>query len=58
MNEIVRVFRDGEVAQVFLNRPRAFNAFDLDMIQLFSGSMITLAGDNAGILHSGFLSAK
>ena len=43
------------MAEAFLNRPQAFNAFDLDMIRHFSDRLITLAADDAvrGIVISG-----
>ena len=47
MTESIELTKDGEVAEVFLNRPETFNAFDLDMVELFSKCLIHLAGDNS-----------
>ena len=43
------------VAMVYLNRPEAYNAFDLDMVQRLSETLITLALDRniAGVVISG-----
>ena len=43
------------VAMVYLNRPEAYNAFDLDMVQRLSETLITLALDRdiAGVVLSG-----
>ncbi len=47
MDEPIRVIKEGKVAGLFLNRPQAFNAFDLNMIQHFSECLITLSADDA-----------
>ena len=47
MSELVRVIKEDEVAKVFLYRPQAFNAFDLDMVRQFSECLITLSMDDA-----------
>ena len=46
MDEPIRVMKEGKVARLFLNRPQAFNAFDLNMIQQFSECLITLLADD------------
>jgi 2-(1,2-epoxy-1,2-dihydrophenyl)acetyl-CoA isomerase len=38
---------EGRVAVLMLNRPAAFNAFDLDMLTVFADSLTTLASDDA-----------
>jgi 2-(1,2-epoxy-1,2-dihydrophenyl)acetyl-CoA isomerase len=55
MSEIIKIKKDGEIAEVLLNRPEAFNAFHLDMIECLSGNLIALAVDNdiRGIVISG-----
>ncbi len=55
MEELVRVRKDGEVAMVVLNRPQKYNAFDLETIQQFSASLITLAVEEKvkGLVVSG-----
>jgi len=41
------------VATVYLNRPEAFNAFDLDMVQRLAETLISLDRDIAGVVISG-----
>jgi 2-(1,2-epoxy-1,2-dihydrophenyl)acetyl-CoA isomerase len=55
MAETVCIELDRQVATVLLNRPEAFNAFDLDMVELFANRLTTLAVDNSvrGIVISG-----
>ena len=43
MNELVKLDKIEGIARITLNRPNAFNAFGLDMIQLFSERLIELA---------------
>ena len=47
--------RDGEVAEVLLSRPETFNAFDLEMVELFAKYLIRLAVDPSvsGLVISG-----
>jgi 2-(1,2-epoxy-1,2-dihydrophenyl)acetyl-CoA isomerase len=45
--ETVCVEFDREVATVLLNRPEAFNAFDLDMVELLANKLTALAVDNS-----------
>ena len=47
MAESIELRKDGEIAEVLLNRPETFNAFDLDMVELFSKCLIHLAGDDS-----------
>jgi 2-(1,2-epoxy-1,2-dihydrophenyl)acetyl-CoA isomerase len=47
MTKSIELKKDGEIAEVFLNRPETFNAFDLDMVELFSKYLINLAGDDS-----------
>jgi 2-(1,2-epoxy-1,2-dihydrophenyl)acetyl-CoA isomerase len=47
MTESIELKKNGEIAEVLLNRPETFNAFDLDMVELFSRCLIHLAGDDA-----------
>jgi 2-(1,2-epoxy-1,2-dihydrophenyl)acetyl-CoA isomerase len=55
MSEPICVKREARVAEILLNRPHAFNAFDLDMIERFASCLIALATDNdvRGIVISG-----
>ena len=46
MADTVRLEKDGEIAAVLLNRPKAFNAFDLDMLELLAERLISLAMDD------------
>jgi 2-(1,2-epoxy-1,2-dihydrophenyl)acetyl-CoA isomerase len=43
MSESVKVTRDAEVACVVLNRPHAYNALDLDLLESLAGHFMTLA---------------
>ena len=45
MTEPIRLRKDGGMVEVLLNRPEAFNAFNLDMIELFAKYLISLALD-------------
>ena len=47
MAKSIELRKAGEIAEVLLNRPETFNAFDLDMVELFSKGLIRLAGDDA-----------
>jgi 2-(1,2-epoxy-1,2-dihydrophenyl)acetyl-CoA isomerase len=47
MPESIRVKKDAEVTEVLLNRPEAFNAFDLDMIESLENCLIHLAADDS-----------
>jgi 2-(1,2-epoxy-1,2-dihydrophenyl)acetyl-CoA isomerase len=55
MAETVLVELKRRIATVLLNRPETFNAFDLDMIELFANQLTALALDNSvrGIVISG-----
>jgi len=55
MSESVTVRIEGRIAVLTLNRPAAFNAFDLDMVSAFSSALVTLASDAnvRGIVISG-----
>jgi len=55
MTESVELTRDGDIARVILNRPRAFNAIDLDLAEQFAAHLTTLAADQEvrGIVISG-----
>ena len=47
MTEPIRLRKDGGMVEVLLNRPEAFNAFNLDMIELFAKYLISLAMDDS-----------
>ncbi|MCL4426704.1 MAG: enoyl-CoA hydratase-related protein [Firmicutes bacterium] len=55
MAETIRVRLDGQIATVLLNRPEAFNAFDLEMIERLANHLMALAVDDTvrGIVISG-----
>ena len=55
MNELVKLEVIEGIARVTLNRPKAFNAFDLDMIQFLSEMLIELAMDKlvVGVIITG-----
>ncbi len=45
MEETIKLVRDNRVARVILNKPKSYNAFDLEMISHFANIMISLATD-------------
>jgi len=47
MIKSIRLRKNEGIAEVLLNRPEAFNAFDLDMIELFAKYLISLAMDDS-----------
>lgn len=55
MGESVRVRKAAGLAVVTLNRPEAFNAFDLEMIGSLASNLVTLASDDEtrGVVISG-----
>jgi len=55
MAETIEVRLDGQIAAIFLNRPQAFNAFDLEMIEFFTNHLAALAVNDAirGIVITG-----
>jgi 2-(1,2-epoxy-1,2-dihydrophenyl)acetyl-CoA isomerase len=55
MTKSIMEKRDGEIAEVLLSRPETFNAFDLEMVELFAKYLIRLAVDPSvsGLVISG-----
>jgi len=55
MNELVKLDVIEGIARITLNRPKAYNAFGLDMIQLLSERLIVLAMDKlvVGVIITG-----
>ncbi|MBM3301705.1 MAG: enoyl-CoA hydratase/isomerase family protein, partial [Deltaproteobacteria bacterium] len=55
MKDPVQATVCGEIAVLVLDRPKAFNAFDLDTITIFADHLINLAGDETvrGVVISG-----
>ena len=55
MTESIKLKKDGEVIQILLNRPEAFNAFDLELLESLEKHLIRLAEDDSvtGIVISG-----
>jgi 2-(1,2-epoxy-1,2-dihydrophenyl)acetyl-CoA isomerase len=47
MKELIRIKKESGIVEVLLNRPDAFNAFDLDMIELLAKCLINLAMDDS-----------
>jgi 2-(1,2-epoxy-1,2-dihydrophenyl)acetyl-CoA isomerase len=47
MTEPIKLRKDGGIAEVLFNRPEAFNAFDLNMIELLEKCLISLAMDDS-----------
>jgi 2-(1,2-epoxy-1,2-dihydrophenyl)acetyl-CoA isomerase len=55
MADVVTIARDDDIATVLLNRPEAFNAFNMEMAECLAANLITLAADQEvrGIILSG-----
>ena len=47
MTEPISLKKEGGIVEMLLNRPEAFNAFDLDMIELLEKCLISLAMDDS-----------
>ena len=47
MTSPITLKKEGGIAEVLLNRPEAFNAFDLDMVELLAKCLIHLAMDDS-----------
>ncbi len=47
MAEMIELKRDGEIARLILNRPKAYNAFNLEMVGLFAEYLISLSKDDS-----------
>ena len=46
MSELIQVTLERQIAQVALNRPAAYNAFNLEMVSQLANHLTTLAGDD------------
>jgi 2-(1,2-epoxy-1,2-dihydrophenyl)acetyl-CoA isomerase len=46
MSELVRVSVNERIAEVVLNRPKAYNSFNLEMVELLANKLIALSADN------------
>lgn len=46
MDEPIILKRDGEIATILLNRPKSFNALDVECARLLANHLITLAADD------------
>jgi enoyl-CoA hydratase/carnithine racemase len=55
MADVVTILRDDDIATVLLNRPEAFNAFNMELAERFAADLITLAADREvrGVIISG-----
>jgi 2-(1,2-epoxy-1,2-dihydrophenyl)acetyl-CoA isomerase len=47
MTKSIRVKKNGEIVEIMLNRPEAFNAFDLDMVGLLAEFLMHLSMDDS-----------
>ena len=55
MGTIIELEKHDTIARVILNRPQAFNAFNLELVTLLAEQMTALAGDNSvrGVVLTG-----
>ncbi|MBI5590329.1 MAG: enoyl-CoA hydratase/isomerase family protein [Deltaproteobacteria bacterium] len=55
MNDVIEIKRDGNIAEIILNRKEAYNAFNLEMVTLLAKHLSNMAVDNAvrGIILTG-----
>lgn len=55
MEETVKLELTDNIALVILNRPKAYNSFDLDMVRLLAETLVNLALDPevVGVVISG-----
>lgn len=55
MGELVSISKEDRIATVLLNRPEAFNAFNMDLMECLAGHLVTLASDQdvRGVLITG-----
>ena len=55
MSELIQIKQIDAIAEVSLNRPEAYNAFNYDMVSQLASRLITLAGDTdvSGIVITG-----
>ncbi len=55
MADLVKVKREGNIATVLLNRPEAFNAFNMELVERFAAEILKLSADRKvrGIIISG-----
>ena len=55
MSELIEVIKTEAIAQVTLNRPEAYNAFNYDLVSQLTSSLTTLAGDDSvrGVVVTG-----
>ena len=55
MSELIELVKTDAIAQVFLNRPEAYNAFNYDLISQLTSRLTALAGDDSvrGVVVTG-----
>lgn len=55
MNNIVLIQQDGHILQIFLNRPEAYNALNLEMMEMLGETLASAATDDSikGVLLTG-----
>ena len=46
MSELIELVKTNAIAQIALNRPEAYNAFNYDLVSQLASRLITLAGDD------------
>ena len=55
MSELIEVMKTDAIAQITLNRPEAYNAFDYNLVSQLASRLTTLAGDDSvsGVVVTG-----
>ncbi|MHA2365734.1 MAG: enoyl-CoA hydratase/isomerase family protein [Candidatus Hodarchaeales archaeon] len=46
MSNLVEIIKENQVAKILLNRPKRYNALDIDLLLVFTSHLISLATDN------------
>ena len=55
MSELIELVKTDAIAQITLNRPEAYNAFDYNLVAQLTSHLTTLAGDDSvrGVVITG-----
>jgi enoyl-CoA hydratase/carnithine racemase len=47
MAEPIKIKNEGEIALIILNRPEAYNSFDLEMVELLANNLVHLSMEDS-----------